>query len=185
MNPDEEDRVTDADLKEAQERWAAFAGEPAGGELFSAPVYGDGFRGDIPILADPKEGPVKNSADQRNRAIYALAYRGDSLPALAIPLGDEKTATKFFAWLRTGDEALAQFAIDGSTNPAGAHEDVTAFAAVLRQALAAVDPDEGIGPAILATGRALLRACVGEEVEGVVVSDQLPEGAEVEEEAKP
>lgn len=43
------DEVAEADLKEAQERWAGDEREPLVKELFSKPVYGDGFRGDVPV----------------------------------------------------------------------------------------------------------------------------------------
>jgi hypothetical protein len=55
-NPDKDDdgTVSEADLKEAQERWAAEDHEPLVKEIFSKPVYGDGFRGDMPIDSKPK-----------------------------------------------------------------------------------------------------------------------------------
>lgn len=52
-NDDSDDTVTEADLKEAQERWADPKHVPLGTELFSRPVYGDGFRGDVPIEKAP------------------------------------------------------------------------------------------------------------------------------------
>jgi hypothetical protein len=53
-NPDKDDDgpVSEADLKEAQERWAAAEHEPLVKEIFSAPVYGDGFRGDKPVKTE-------------------------------------------------------------------------------------------------------------------------------------
>lgn len=49
-----EDEVTETDLKEAKERWADPKHEGSVKELFSAPVYGDGFRGDVPIERKPE-----------------------------------------------------------------------------------------------------------------------------------
>lgn len=50
----DDDELTEADIKEAQERWAAEDHEPLVKEIFSKPVYGDGFRGDMPIDSKPK-----------------------------------------------------------------------------------------------------------------------------------
>lgn len=52
---DDEGAVTEADLAEARERWADKKHESAIGELFSAPVYGKGFRGDVPIERSSKD----------------------------------------------------------------------------------------------------------------------------------
>lgn len=49
MSAPDDDTVTDDDLKAARERWADAQHEPAVTELFSEPVYGPGFRGDLPI----------------------------------------------------------------------------------------------------------------------------------------
>lgn len=57
MTPDE-DTVTPSDLAEAQARWADPQHEPTVDDLFSTPVYGDGFRGDNPIQRATTEQPI-------------------------------------------------------------------------------------------------------------------------------
>jgi len=47
----DDDIVTEEDLAEAQRRWADPKHESAGPELFARPVYGPGFRGDVPLGA--------------------------------------------------------------------------------------------------------------------------------------
>lgn len=47
--PDDNDPLTDDDLKAAQARWADPQHEASATELFARPVYGDGFRGDAPL----------------------------------------------------------------------------------------------------------------------------------------
>ncbi len=54
----EDHTITEADLKEAQER-TDYEGEQSGTELFSEPVYGPGFRGDLPLA---KATPARESA---------------------------------------------------------------------------------------------------------------------------
>lgn len=55
MRPSDDDRVTEADLTEARERWGSAEHEPVVPELFRRPVYGPGFRGDVPIDAEREE----------------------------------------------------------------------------------------------------------------------------------
>lgn len=57
MIPDDGDDgpVTEADLAAARERWADAQHEPHVRELFSAPVYAPGFRGDLPVSAGAAE----------------------------------------------------------------------------------------------------------------------------------
>lgn len=49
MTEDEDGVITEADLAEARKRWEDAEHEPSVPDIFSAPVYGDGFRGDVPI----------------------------------------------------------------------------------------------------------------------------------------
>lgn len=58
-NEDSADIITEADLKEAHERWADPQHEPGIKELFSKPVYGDGFRGDMPLNVEDSTKPIK------------------------------------------------------------------------------------------------------------------------------
>lgn len=51
MKPDN-DEITEADFAEARARWADPQHESTVNELFSSPVYGDGFRGDNPIVRE-------------------------------------------------------------------------------------------------------------------------------------
>lgn len=46
---DEDATITEADLAEARARWAGRHHEAAAPDIFSQPVYGDGFRGDLPF----------------------------------------------------------------------------------------------------------------------------------------
>lgn len=57
MPPDDDGPVTEAELTEARERWAGAEHEPAVPELFARPVYGRGFRGDVPIRAADDSPP--------------------------------------------------------------------------------------------------------------------------------
>lgn len=119
---------------------------------------------------------MQASADPRQRTIYAISYRGESLPSLVTKLGPEKDVRKFFAWLKTQGEELSQFGIDSSTNPAGGREDVERFSAELREALTRVDGTEGLGPMIRGMGTDLLNLAQEGPVEGIVITDALPEG---------
>lgn len=56
---DDDGEVTEADLREARERWADPAHEPAAKELFARAVTGSGVRGDVRIGAD--EEPPESS----------------------------------------------------------------------------------------------------------------------------
>lgn len=46
---DADSTVAEADLAEAQKRWAGAEHTPIIPELFAQPVYGPGFRGDMPV----------------------------------------------------------------------------------------------------------------------------------------
>lgn len=51
MTLPDDDKVTEADLAEARQRWAGAEHEPVVAELFARPAYGPGFRGDVPLGA--------------------------------------------------------------------------------------------------------------------------------------
>ncbi len=63
---DDESEITGEELAEAQARWADPKHEPAAPDIFSSPVYGDGFRGDVPIESN-KEEPTEPAEPFRGR----------------------------------------------------------------------------------------------------------------------
>jgi len=126
-------------------------------------------------LNQDQEKPVREQADPQEKVIYAVSYRGESMPPAVARLGPERDVRKFFAWLRTQTPELQQVAIDSSTNPAGGREDVERFSAELYAALKRVDGTEGLGPMIRGMGGLLVNLAQEGQVEGIVVSDQLPE----------
>jgi hypothetical protein len=52
----DEDKVTPADLAEAQKRWADPSHVPSVPDIFSRPECGNGVRGDVPIKSEAAAG---------------------------------------------------------------------------------------------------------------------------------